>query len=97
VQTAPSGGGPGPGGSGDAAPAPDASSAAASEGCEAGQVDINAAGSGHLQDIIHIGPDRAAQIVDLRPFADVQALQRIAGIGPARLADIVAQGVACAG
>jgi competence protein ComEC len=65
--------------------------------CAPGQVDINSAGSDALEEIIHIGPERAGQIPALRPFADVQALERVSGIGPARLADIVSQGVACAG
>jgi hypothetical protein len=65
--------------------------------CGPGQVDINAAGFDALQEIIHIGPDRAEQIQQLRPFASVRAMDRISGIGPARLDDIIAQGVACAG
>jgi hypothetical protein len=31
----------------------------------------------------------------IRPFSSVSAMDRINGIGPARLADIKAQGVAC--
>jgi competence protein ComEC len=61
-------------------------------------VDINRAGFDELQQIIHIGPDRAEQIINLRaqrPFASVDALTRVSGIGPARLADIKAQGLAC--
>jgi competence protein ComEC len=97
VQAAPAAGGSAPAASEEPAPAPDAPAATAAGGCQAGQVDINTAGAGQLQEIIHIGPDRAEQIPGLRPFADVHALQRVSGIGPARLADIVAQGVACAG
>jgi competence protein ComEC len=77
-------------------PAPRPAPATRSSACGAGQVDINSAGHGALQQIIHIGPERAGQIAALRPFADVQALERVSGIGPARLTDIVAQGVACA-
>jgi competence protein ComEC len=61
-------------------------------------VDINRAGFDELQQIIHIGPDRAGQIINLRaqrPFASVDQLTRVSGIGPARLADIKAQGLAC--
>jgi beta-lactamase superfamily II metal-dependent hydrolase len=76
------------------APAPVAPPPVAS-GCAAGQVDINSAGFDQLLLIIHIGPDRANQILDLRPFSSVDSMERISGIGPARLADIKAEGVAC--
>jgi beta-lactamase superfamily II metal-dependent hydrolase len=61
-------------------------------------IDINRAGFMELQEIIHIGPDRAQQIIDLRRiqlFRSVDDLIRVDGIGPARLADIKAQGKAC--
>lgn len=61
-------------------------------------VDINRAGLVELQETIHIGPERAQQIIDLRrvqPFRSVDDLIRVDGIGPARLADIKAQGKAC--
>ena len=64
-------------------------------GCQAGQVDINSAGFDQLLLIIHIGPERANQILSMRPFSSVDAMERISGIGPARLADIKAEGVAC--
>jgi competence protein ComEC len=57
---------------------------------------VNTASADELQRIIHIGPDRAQQIPGLRPFSSVRQLDRISGIGPARLDDILAQGVACA-
>jgi competence protein ComEC len=60
-------------------------------------VDINRAPEEDLQRIIHIGPVRAAQLVELRPFSSLDDLVRINGIGPARLAAIKAQGVACVG
>ena len=80
-----------------AAPEPEPEPAPASDTCDREQVDINAAGLDALREIIHIGPDRAEQIRQLRPFASVRAMDRISGIGPARLDDIIAQGVACAG
>jgi beta-lactamase superfamily II metal-dependent hydrolase len=64
-------------------------------GCQTGQVDINSAGFDALQLIIHIGPVRAEEMLAIRPFNSVDAMDRIDGIGPARLADIRAQGVAC--
>lgn len=72
----------------------------ASEGsgaCSPGQVDVNSASFEELHEIIHIGPDRAQQILDLRPLASVDSMDRVSGIAEARLADIKAQGVACAG
>lgn len=64
-------------------------------GCQPGQVDINSAAFDELQLIIHIGPDRAQQILNLRPFSSVDAMDRISGIGRARLADIKAEATAC--
>ncbi len=58
-------------------------------------VDINSASHGELQRIIHIGPDRATQILSLRPFSSVDSMTRISGIAAGRLADIKAQGLAC--
>lgn len=72
-------------------PSPPAPPPPAQPGC----VNINTAGFDQLQAIIHIGPDRAQQILNLRPFGSVSAMDRISGIGPARLRDIINQGVAC--
>ncbi|MBA2667213.1 MAG: MBL fold metallo-hydrolase [Trueperaceae bacterium] len=58
-------------------------------------VDINSASTDLLEVIIHIGPDRAPELVERRPFHDIDDLRRISGIGPARLSDIHAQGLAC--
>jgi beta-lactamase superfamily II metal-dependent hydrolase len=88
--------GSGSGGSSSPAPAP-APETADPGSCAPGQVDINGASFDDLQLIIHIGPERAQQVPGLRPFSSVKALDRISGIGPARLDDILAQGVACAG
>ena len=63
-----------------------------------GCVNINVAGFEALQEIIHIGPDLANQIITLRaqwPFSSVDDMTRIRGIGPARLEDIKTQGLAC--
>ena len=64
---------------------------AAQEGC----IDINSASIEELQEIDHIGPDRAQQLIDLRPFASVDAMTRIDGIAAGRLNDIKEQGLAC--
>jgi competence protein ComEC len=61
-------------------------------------VDINHAGYEDLQRIIHIGPERAAEIIELRArrrFSSVDDLTRVNGIGPARIRDIKDQGLAC--
>ncbi len=47
--------------------------------------------------IIHIGPVRAAEMIQIRPFSSIEDLERIKGIGPSRLADIKQQGIACVG
>lgn len=58
-------------------------------------VDINRENDlSELQRIIHIGPQRAPVLIGHRPYASLDDLMRISGIGPARLADIKAQGLA---
>ena len=66
-------------------------------GCSVGQVDVNSASVEELQLIIQIGPVRAADLINKRPFFSLDDLVRIDGIGPSRLADIKAQGLACIG
>jgi competence ComEA-like helix-hairpin-helix protein len=57
-------------------------------------VNINTASLEELQRIIHIGPDRATEIIQLRPFSSVDSLERVTGIGPSRLSDIKREGIA---
>lgn len=57
--------------------------------------DINQASIDELQKIIHIGPERAQDLIDLRPYDSIDDLTSINGIGPARIADIKDQGLAC--
>jgi competence protein ComEC len=59
-----------------------------------GRVNINTAGVEELQQIIHIGPERAEEIIRLRPFHSLNDLRRVRGIGPSRLRDIKEQGIA---
>jgi len=66
-------------------------------GCEPGQININTASFEDLQKIIHIGPARAQEIINLRPFTSIHDLTRVDGIGPSRLEDIIEQGIACVG
>jgi competence protein ComEC len=56
-------------------------------------ININTASIEELLYIVHIGPERAAQIIRLRPFLSVDDLIRVDGIGPARLADIKRQNI----
>ncbi|PLR76561.1 MBL fold metallo-hydrolase [Bacillus sp. V3-13] len=60
-------------------------------------IDINSAAVDRLQEIIHIGPARALELQSLRPFKSVDDLTKINGIGPAKMADIKKQGLACTG
>ncbi|MGM8215947.1 MBL fold metallo-hydrolase [Bacillaceae bacterium W0354] len=60
-------------------------------------VNINTASFEELQRIKHVGPDRAQQIIDLRPFNSVNGLTRVKGIGDGRLKDIKAENLACVG
>lgn len=68
----------------------------AAAACGPGQVNVNAASEADLTRIIHVGLVMAARIVEERPYDSLDDLLRVSGIGEARLADIVAQGVACA-
>jgi len=69
--------------------------AAPQSACTPDQIDINTAGIAELDQIIHIGPARAQQIIDLRPFAEVSELVRVNGISDNRVGEIIAQGLAC--
>jgi hypothetical protein len=60
-----------------------------------GCVDLNSASFDDLQQIVHIGPDRAQAIIDARPWTSVQQLDQLDGIGPSRLQDILDQNLAC--
>jgi len=58
-------------------------------------VDINSAGQSELETLPGIGPSKAAAIIDFRtqngPFATVDALDDVPGIGPATLANLRSQ------
>ncbi len=60
-------------------------------------VDLNSAGLEELQQIIHIGPARAQEIIDLRPLKSIACLAKVSGLGPKRIADIKKQGLAYVG
>ncbi len=59
-----------------------------------GRININAVNHEQLQEIIHIGPARAEEIIRLRPFKTLDDLIRVNGIGPASLKDIKDEGKA---
>ena len=59
-----------------------------------GGVNINTASIDELQEIIHVGPAYAEQIIALRPFQSVNDLTRVKGIGDGRIKDIKEQGIA---
>lgn len=60
-------------------------------------VDINHATLEELQQIMHIGIERAALVIEQRPYQSIDQLSKVNGIGPARIQDIKAQGIACTG
>src|SRR5699024_11507425 len=60
-------------------------------------VDINTANETEIQKIIHIGPARAEDVVNNRPYQSVDDLQSIKGIGPSRMADIKDVDISCSG
>ncbi|AXI10258.1 MBL fold metallo-hydrolase [Oceanobacillus zhaokaii] len=60
-------------------------------------ININQASIEEVQEIIHIGPERAQDLIDLRPYDSVDGLTHIKGIDPARIADIKNEGIACVG
>lgn len=58
-------------------------------------IDINEDSIDEIQKIIHIGPERAKDLIDLRPYDSIDDLTSIKGVGPARIADIKDQGLVC--
>lgn len=58
------------------------------------RVDINRASAEELTAIIHIGPARAREVIDNRPFGSVDELIRVPGIDARRLEAIKEQNIA---
>ena len=58
------------------------------------RVNINTASAEELEQIAHVGEARAAEIIRLCPFTSLDNLERVPGIGPARVADIKTEGIA---
>jgi len=60
-------------------------------------IDINSAEESEVQGIIHIGPERATELINERPYEKVEDLGKIDGIGESRIKDIIKEGKACVG
>lgn len=65
--------------------------------CQPGQININRAALSELTRIVHIGSVIGQRIIDGRPYFSLEDLLNVSGIGASRLAEIKAQGLACAG
>ncbi|HEV2070355.1 MAG TPA: MBL fold metallo-hydrolase, partial [Acidimicrobiales bacterium] len=64
--------------------------------CQPGQIDVNSASADDLERIAEVGPQRASQIVALRPFDGLADIVRVDGIGEATMRQITEEGLACA-
>ena len=60
-------------------------------------VDINEASVDELERLPHVGPARAEDIVDGRPWTSVKQLREIGGIGGGRLDEILESDIVCDG
>jgi len=63
--------------------------------CEEGQVDINDASKEELDNLYGIGPVKAKEIINSRPFESIDELIKVYGIGEVTLKKIKEQGLAC--
>lgn len=58
-------------------------------------IDINSAFRHELTNIVNIGPARADEIIQMRPYSSLNQLTQINGISHNRLAEIMSEGIAC--
>ncbi|WP_233350292.1 helix-hairpin-helix domain-containing protein [Kushneria phosphatilytica] len=66
-----------------------------SSGSAADCIDLNSSSAERLDVLPNIGPARAQDIIDGRPWQSVSDLTRIDGIGPARMREIQSTGEVC--
>jgi|AntDeeMinimDraft_5_1070356.scaffolds.fasta_scaffold00517_17 endonuclease/exonuclease/phosphatase family metal-dependent hydrolase len=58
-------------------------------------IDLNDATADQLIELPNVGPARAAQIIDMRPWGGVQSLTRVSGLGTASVGEIEESGLVC--
>lgn len=58
-------------------------------------IDLNTSNAGALQTLPHIGPVRAQDIINGRPWMSAEQLERISGIGKSRLRSILNSSLLC--
>lgn len=58
-------------------------------------IDLNEATAEQLAELPNVGPARADQIIDMRPWGNVEALTRVSGLGTASVQDIEESGLVC--
>jgi len=63
--------------------------------CNDSQIDINSAAAEELDKIVYVGSATAENIIDSRPFDNLDELTKVYGIGEAKLDAIKKQGLAC--
>lgn len=63
--------------------------------CNETQIDINTASAEELTEIIYVGDVTAGYIISGRPFASLEGLLNVSGIGEFKLTAIKSQGLAC--
>jgi competence protein ComEA len=71
-----------------AAPQPGLSSTEPAANSEGGPININTATASQLEQLPGIGPSRAQDIIENRPYASVDELDNVPGIGPATLEEL---------
>ncbi|MFM9270969.1 helix-hairpin-helix domain-containing protein [Halomonas elongata] len=58
-------------------------------------ININEAAVSRLDELPHVGPARAEDVIEARPYENVGGLTQVSGIGPSRVEDIKASGMVC--